>query len=232
MKNEPTPRAWEADPFWKEVVGVLTGGRKLRPEHDLDKLTGEELEQLRFALSSSGTLLEQQQLCPKRRGGESDGAWPNITLLSDLGQAIRQVHVLRELAAQQVIEKAATSRCNSLGLDTTLTNAVVRVVGEEALQQRVKNQVGNFAISAANVLLMAEGMRTKGKQEEVKIALRQKAEERQTSKLKLEREKFEFDAAKAALAHAPKLTTISRSKLSEADKVNQTRQLLFGVIPK
>ena len=49
----------------------------------------------------------------------------------------------------------------------------------------------------------------------------------------LDREKFEFDASKACLAQLPKLKAISTNKtLSEADKVNQTRQLLFGILPK
>lgn len=48
----------------------------------------------------------------------------------------------------------------------------------------------------------------------------------------LDRDKFEFDAAKAALAHAAELKTISNnSKLSEPEKVNLARAKLFGVLP-
>ena len=229
MKNQPTPRAWEDDPFWKEVVNVLTGGRKLRPEHYLDKLSAEDLEQLRSALSFSGTFAEQQKLCPPRRGGPSDGSLPDITMLSDIATAIRQVNVLRELNAQRLIEKAATARCNELGLDQSLTNAVVRVVGEEALDHKVKNKLGNFAISAANVLLMAEGMRTKGKQEEIKIELRQRAEARQASKLKLEREKFERDYCQKLLDKATReaVERIAGSPMSNAEKIAAMRKEVF-----
>lgn len=49
----------------------------------------------------------------------------------------------------------------------------------------------------------------------------------------LERDKFEFDAAKAALKIWPSIKQISSDKaLSEPDKVQAVRQKLFGLIPK
>jgi len=51
--------------------------------------------------------------------------------------------------------------------------------------------------------------------------------------LKFDRDKFEFDAAKAALKCAATLKLISNNKnLSEADKVNAARTKLFGELPK
>ena len=47
--------------------------------------------------------------------------------------------------------------------------------------------------------------------------------------LGLARDKFQFDAAEAALKHAAELKVMSVSKLSEADKVNAARKKLFGV---
>jgi hypothetical protein len=47
---------------------------------------------------------------------------------------------------------------------------------------------------------------------------------------KTDREKFEFDAAKAALKHAAELKVISsNSKLSDTEKLNAARGKLFGV---
>ena len=228
MKTTPTKAAaWEQDPFWRDVVATLTDGKKLRGEHYLQKLSAEELEQLRLALSASGTLVEQQQACPKRRGGATDGSLPPVSLLSEISQAIRQVQTLRALQRQDLIAAATKDRCGQLGLDPQMTNAVVRVVAEEALRQQAINQVGNFAISAANVLLMAEGMRTKGKQEEVKIELKKEAEQRQKEKLKLDRDKFEELKRKAAQADSAK-GILSDQKLDE----NQKRQRmleLFGM---
>jgi hypothetical protein len=46
------------------------------------------------------------------------------------------------------------------------------------------------------------------------------------------RDKFEFDAAAAAIKHAATLNTIRKdSKLSEPEKVNLARKALFGVLP-
>jgi hypothetical protein len=152
-----------------------------------------------------------------------------VSLLCEINQAIRQANVLREMQTQRLAEAAAKGRCKELGLDQELTNAVVRIVGEEALDQKAKEQVGNFAISAANVLLMAEGMRTKGKQEEVKISLRQRAEERMSLKLKLEMDK-RLDAACEKLLEAAtraKADEINASSMSQAEKIKAMRQEYF-----
>jgi hypothetical protein len=50
--------------------------------------------------------------------------------------------------------------------------------------------------------------------------------------LSLDRQKFEFDAARACLAQLPDLKAISAdSALSETDKVDQIRLKLFGAVP-
>ncbi len=204
MKTSPTKSAaWEEDSFWREVVAVLTGGKKLRGEHYLQNLSGEELEQLRSALSAPGTLSDQQKLCPARRGGKTDGELPPASLLSPISQAVREVTTLRALQRQDIISAATKDRCGQLGIDPQLTNAVVRVVAEEALRQQAENQVGNFAISAANVLLLAEGSRTKAKQEEVKIQLRKSKLTQDDRKIVLmEKKAAAYDRAQAALAAA------------------------------
>lgn len=82
-----------------------------------------------------------------------------------------------------------------------------------ALQQNADGMKGNFAIKKSG------------------LDLRRQAEQRLVEKDKLAREKFEFDAAKAALAQAAKLKTISASKLSDAEKIDQARLALFGELP-
>lgn len=50
--------------------------------------------------------------------------------------------------------------------------------------------------------------------------------------LRLEREKFEFDAAKAALAKLPELLALTRdTSLSDDDRLEQARLKLFGSTP-
>ena len=231
MKNPPSSAAWENDSFWRDVVAVLTGGKKLRGEHYLQNLSAEELDQLRSALAFAGTLLEQSKLCPPRRGGATDGSLPPVSLLSEISQAVREVTTLRALQRQDLIGAATKDRCGELGIDPALVNAVVRIVGEEALRQQAVNQVGNFAISAANVLLMAEGSRTKARQEEVKIDLKKDAEKRQKEKLSLERDKFEEMKKKAALldeiqklrgqTHKPKSQMTDADRIAIVDQVDE-----------
>lgn len=203
MKKTSHKSAWQNDPFWREVVAVLTGGKKLRGEHYLQNLSGEELESLRVALSCVGTLAQQRELCPKRRGGPTDGELPPVSLLSQIAQAVREVTTLRALQRQDLISVATKDRCGQLGLDPQLTNAVVRIVGEEALRQQAENQVGNFAISAAQVLLAAESSRTKAVQEEKKIGLRKAKLTQDERKIILMEKKAEaYDRAQAALTAA------------------------------
>jgi hypothetical protein len=216
MKNPPSSAAWENDSFWREVVAVLTGGKKLRGEHYLQNLSAEELEQLRSALAFAGTLLEQQKLCPPRRGGATDGSLPPVSLLSEISQAAREVTTLRALQRQDLIGAATKDRCGELGINPSLVNAVVRIVGEEALRQQAENQVGNFAISAANVLLMAEGSRTKAKQEEVKIQLRK-------SKLTQDDRKIVLMEKKAA-AYDRAQELLSKAKTSKGGITKETLQ--------
>ena len=204
MKTSPTKSAaWEEDSFWREVVNVLTGGKKLRGEHYLQNLSGDSLEQLRSALSAPGTLADQQKLCPARVGGRTDGELPPLSLLSEISQAVRQVISLRTLKIDDAISETVKARSKELGLDPEVTNAVLRTVGEETLRQRANNLVGPFAISAAQVLLMAEGSRTKAKQEDVKIQLRKSKLTQDDRKIVLmEKKAAAYDRAQELLTKA------------------------------
>ncbi|KAF0176451.1 MAG: hypothetical protein FD161_2990 [Limisphaerales bacterium] len=186
MSTQPTPKAWEADEFWSEVVNVITGGKRLRPDHYLASLDAPALESLRLALSSSGTLAEQQKLCPPRSGGRLDGEPPSLRCLSELSSALRQTWMLRRLERQTLIESAAKKRCGDLGLDTRLTDAVCTVVGEEALAQAAHNQVGDFSVKAAQVLMS----RQDGKLKAIAEQRKERELELKNRSLDLELEKY------------------------------------------
>ncbi len=194
MSAQPTPKAWEADEFWSEVVNTITGGKRLRPDHYLDSLDASELESLRLALSASGTLAEQRVLCPPRRGGSLDGELPSVRCLSELQQAMRQTWMLRRLERQSLIESAAKKRCGELGLDSRLTDAVCTVVGEEALAQAAQNQVGEFTVKAAQVLLSRQDGQLKAMAEKRKVREGQLKQEA----LELEKQKYR-DSVTSAL---------------------------------
>lgn len=66
-----------------------------------------------------------------------------------------------------------------------------------------------------------------------KLGLKTVAADAKLEALLLDRDKFQFDAAKAALKIWPGIKQISSDKtLSETDKVQAVRQKLFGVLPK
>jgi len=232
MKTKSTSRAWQNDAFWSDVVSVITGGPdvKLRADHYLENLSAEQLAELRWALSTPGTFEEQRLLCPKRRGGPYHGELPGMRLLSEIAKAIRQAEALKEVRFQRATEEAASQRCKELGLDPTLTNAVLRVIGEEALAQKAEQKLGTFALGAASILLNAESSRTKGKQEEVKIELRKGSEQLQREKLQLDVQKFQRgQIALLKKYHAVEgVREILGSAETEDEKTEQLGLRIFG----
>lgn len=69
-----------------------------------------------------------------------------------------------------------------------------------------------------------------GFSEMARLSLKGEAGQRQSAALKLERERFEFDASKQCLARLDELKAIKKdSGLSETQKVEQIRLRLFGV---
>ena len=81
--------------------------------------------------------------------------------------------------------------------------------------------------------LAKQTAKTKASQEAQKIALRKQAEERAVSRLQFDREKFEFDATKAAIKFAREIKTISSDRsLNDTQKVEQVRLRLFGTEPE
>jgi hypothetical protein len=137
---------------------------------------------------------------------------------------------MRDTQAERMEE--STRRIQADHPDWTLDQ-----VREEVLKQSYFETLatGDFALGLKTVRAdqNERSGKFKAELEREKLKLAQQAEARAQEEFKLAREKFEFDASKAALAHVPKLKAIASNKnLSEADKVNATRQLLFGVLPK
>lgn len=72
----------------------------------------------------------------------------------------------------------------------------------------------------------------KGSMDRLNFEQRERGLKQREEALKLEREKFEFNAAEACLAKLPELKTIAANpKLSASDKILAIRQRLFGAPP-
>lgn len=166
--------AWEEDPFWKEVVSVMTGGKKLRSDAYLQTLSAEDLEDLRRWLFSPLPLSSQRDVVPKWRGGPQDGNPPSTSVLSEIGQAMRQVNMLQNMERQQMIATATKARGLQLGLDGSLLDTVLTVMGEEALKRVAAGMADKTLSSAATALLRREEQ--KFDQKKFTVALQKKIE--------------------------------------------------------
>ena len=190
-----------------------------------------------FSLLLSPAALEKCQLdCPTwPKGHKYAGKLPSIPTLAEIKQLLTSEATLNGLGQISQFVSKLRQRASALpsGEQTEVLDSVITLVGEELLQAKLGGSSIAANLPVVDRLLMAASAKTKARQEEVKIGLRQQAEERQSKKLKLDVDRFQFDAAKAALAQAAKLQRISRdNKLTEPEKVNATRQLLFGILPK
>lgn len=172
--SKPTIAAWEQDEFWKQVVNLITGGKKLRSDAYLNNLGPEELQALLSCLQSGLPYSEQVKAAPKVRGGAHDGKSPSDSTLSEISKAVRQVWVLNGLERQQLLNAATKKRGQQLGLDSKLVDTVLMVVGEEALAQHAAGVVGGFSLKAAGALMKREGQIFA--QERFKESLRTKLE--------------------------------------------------------
>jgi hypothetical protein len=75
--------------------------------------------------------------------------------------------------------------------------------------------------------------KTNAELERAKLKLKERAEDRQASKLRLDIQKFQFDAIAACRKHLPALKTIEANKgLSEQQKTQMWMQTLFGKKPE
>jgi hypothetical protein len=89
----------------------------------------------------------------------------------------------------------------------------------------IKSQDPKMFLAFQTARHNAEMDRLKFEQKEREIAQREKG-------LQLEREKFEFDAAKACLEKLPELKVIAASDVDENTKIEQIRLRLFGQLPE
>jgi hypothetical protein len=153
------------------------------------------------------SLEEQQKRAPKWRGGQRDGELPSCEIIRNLGSAVRQTEMLRSMERQNMLSLATKERGLQLGLNATLLDTMLTVLSEEALKRQAAGLADDFLPKAANALLK--------RADQV-----------------MERDRFEFDAAKACLQMLPELKLIAANpKLNEATKVNQIRLRLFGELP-
>jgi hypothetical protein len=99
--------------------------------------------------------------------------------------------------------------------------------------QQLEKQNPNWTLDQVREEVLTRSYMRSLAQGDFKLGLATSREHTRKQIVALEREKFEFDASKAALKIWPSIRQISSDKaMSESDKVLAVRQKLFGVIPK
>ena len=183
--------------------------RKIRADSVLDNLPSDQRDQVEAWLIEDNLKYAEARIKVKEAFGV-------VASLSSLC-AFRQRSVQRRLLDR--IERSA-SAANAVKKDLTvsaplLSQSAIQMAGQIAFEMA---SAGSFDVSELTSLLQ--------------IILKAEAQQTTKEQLALDREKFEFDASKRALACLPDLKAISNdSTLDEPAKILAVRQRLFGVTP-
>lgn len=137
----------------------------------------------------------------------------------------RQWDVLGDLTEQD--EQTLRDRFPNLNRDTIREAVLKRQYATAELLNDPK-----FTLKVIAADQKESSGRFKAEIEKAKLQLAREAEERAREEHRLNREKFEFDAATAAKKFAAEIKTISANpRLNEGQKIDEIRKRLFGVLP-
>jgi hypothetical protein len=138
------------------------------------------------------------------------------------------VHSLRWKVEQAELRSAALDE----SLDGADASVLRRLIRSKEFDLGLSQLSNKEALALLRFDLDKRAAETRAELERAKLDLKRQAEERSAAQLALVREKFEFDAVKAAIAHAAELKVISADgSIGEREKINRARQLLFSVLP-
>lgn len=110
----------------------------------------------------------------------------------------------------------------------------------DEIAREAESKPGNFDVATINALKQKAfelsinpGADPRDVKSLFMLVLKARDQELDKQNLKLAQDKFQFDAAKAALAALPELKAIAGERgLSEADKLTAARKALFGELPE
>lgn len=129
------------------------------------------------------------------------------------------------------LEQAATAAAEAAALAKTQTSDEAQIAAYKAMATELALRTGS-AKEAERFVSMAATLADK-RLKAAELKLKARAQETKDEQLKLAREKFEFDAAKAAMDKAAEIKSISADDSLAADeKIAKVRAALFGVETK
>ena len=131
--------------------------------------------------------------------------------------------LLHAAEAARSVQAAASS------LKTDWQDANAQLLGQRVFETLASPEVDLKLVTSLGAVL--EKIKTRSLHEKAfkaRLAAEKRREGQRERQMAFAREKFEFDAADAALAHAPAIRTITADdKLSSDEKREQVRRLLF-----
>ena len=138
---------------------------------------------------------------------------------------------MRKEESAHRLEQAATAAAEAAALAKTKTSDDALIAAYKAMGAELALRTGS-AGEAGKFVQMAGALADRRLRAE-ELKLKARAQETKDEQLKLAREKFEFDAARAAMARAAEIKSISADDSLAADeKIARVRAALFGVETK
>jgi len=201
---------------------------KVLASHSLDSLD------LAYSLLLQPVGLEKVQpdMPQWPKGHKLAGKPPGINTMAEIKQRLRTEQTLNGLSQiNKFVEKLRTRAAQlPAGEQSQVLDSVITLAGEELLQAKLAGGSVAANLDIVDRLLKANTAKTKAQQEEVKISIRTKAEERQSRKLQLEINKYLDLAAEKILDSTlrKKADEINASGLSQADKIKAMRKAAFS----
>ena len=202
-------------------------------EQSLARHSLEQLELLYVELLKPGQPLDQAlENCPVwPPGTKLAGKLPSMATLSQISQRLRAEQTLNDLGAVSNFMETLRNRASSLpaSQQADVLDTLVNLVGEELLASKIKGKALADNLDVLDRLLVANSNKTRAQQEEVKINLREQAEERQRKKLQFEINKYLDEAAERVLSKVVREAAerIANSDFSNAEKIAAMRKELF-----
>ena len=211
-----------------EIMAVLEAHRldwqtfsELRSDSYEQKLAAdspEKLDAFYSLLFAPGLSLAQiAAQCPAWPGGtKNEGAQPTQRLLSEVAtrwNGLRTLDVVDQVSTLMEKFKTKMAGLPNAAKDN-VTDGLLGMLSQELMTAKLEGTSLSQQTRALAQLLK-------------KQKLNQDQQE-----LDLARDKFEVDAAKLALAAVTRLKTISASKLTDVEKIDQARRALFGALPE
>jgi hypothetical protein len=191
-------------------------GRKLRSDSILDGLTPEQQDAV-YAQGNAAKNSLKATISWLR--AEFDVEISDTRLSAWLARRRQEEAFQARLEELAAADEHARTVAQDFGDVAHLTEANIALLSQDLLDAQLAQSPAAIKAAAMNLATLVEAF-AKNKKADADVEAAQ-----------TQRDKFQFDAAKAALAHAAELQEINASKLDDTEKRERAIKVLFGDRP-